>query len=103
MAKRNKFSVRLLRAAEEDFTEIIDFISADNRNSAIKLADSFDKVFEKLEDYPYLGKIPNEFELARSGYRYLIHSNYIIFYKIENEVVLIYRIIHGARDYKKIL
>lgn len=103
MAKRNKFGVRFLRIAEEDLNEILDYIALDNFRSALKLADSFDKVFARLADHPYLGKIPDEFELANARYRFLVHDDYIIFYKIESENILIHRILHGARDYKNIL
>ncbi|MBL7995484.1 type II toxin-antitoxin system RelE/ParE family toxin, partial [bacterium] len=38
-----------------------------------------------------------------AGYRYLIVDNYLIFYTIEEETIFVHRIIHGARDYRRLL
>lgn len=102
MAQRN-YEVKLLRIAEEDLNEIAEYVSTDSPASADKLLDRFENAFANLSRHPYIGKAPNESELARLGYRYVVLGNYLIFYKIEQETVLVYRIIHGARDYKKII
>ena len=41
----NKFKVRLLNIAEEDFTEIISFIAADNPTAADAMANNQDHFF----------------------------------------------------------
>ena len=40
---KNNFSIRLLSIAEEDLTEIISFIAADNTKAASNLADKIEK------------------------------------------------------------
>ena len=45
----------------------------------------------------------NDDELLRLGYRYLIALDYLIFYKIEGNTIFVYRILHGARNYKSLL
>ena len=102
MSKSN-FSVRLLSIAEEDFTEIISFIAADNVNAASNLADKIEKNLELLSDNPLLGKPPSDSDLKLLGYRYLIIENYLIFYTIEQRTIFIHRILHGARNYKSLL
>jgi toxin ParE1/3/4 len=37
------------------------------------------------------------------GYRYLIVADYLVFYTFEEQTVLVHRIIHGARDYLRLL
>jgi len=98
-----KHTVRLLRVAEDDLSEIIGFIAADNRGAAEKMLVNIERLLMSLSAHPYLGKIPKEEELAQWGYRYLTMANYLIFYTVSNTTVLIHRIIHGARDYSRLL
>ena len=102
MSKSN-FSVRLLSIAEEDFTEIISFISDDNSKAAANLADKNKKNLELLSENPLLRKSPVDSDLKLLGYRYLIIENCLIFYTIEKRTILIHRILNGARNYKSLL
>ena len=100
---KNNFSIRLLSIAEEDFTEIISFIAADNSKAAENLASIIEKNLELLSDNPLLGKSPSDSDLKLLGYRYLIIENYLIFYTIEQRTIFIHRILHSARNYKSLL
>jgi len=102
MSKSN-FNIRLLSIAEEDFTEIISFIAADNSKAAENLANKIEKNLELLSDNPLLGKSPSDSDLKLLGYRYLIIENCLIFYTIEKRTILIHRMLHGARNYKTLL
>lgn len=99
----HKLTVKLLRIAEDDLVEIITFIAEDNAAAAEKLADKIETRLARLANHPALGKIPAEEELARLGYRYLVVDNYLVFYTVSAQTVLIHRIIHGARDYANLL
>jgi toxin ParE1/3/4 len=98
-----KYTLRLLRAAEDDFNEIITYISAENRAAAEMITTKIEQNLIRLSFYPYLGKVPKDEELSRLGYRFLVVENYLIFYTIEGQTILIHRIIHGARDYLSLL
>ena len=100
---RNEYLIRLLRLAEEDLNEIILFTAQDNPLAAEKMATSIEKNIQMLASHPLLGKVPKESELAGAGYRHLIVDNYLIFYTIEEETIFVHRIIHGARDYRRLL
>ena len=99
----NEYFVRLLRLAEEDLNEIILFIAQDNPAAAENVATKIEKNLLTLSTHPHPGRVPNEAELAGAGYRYLIIDNYLIFYTIEEETIFVHRIIHGARDYRRLL
>lgn len=101
--KAHKATVRLLSIAEDDLAEIIAYLAAENLAAAEKLADKIETRLSQLADYPSLGRIPAEEELARLGYRYLVIDNYLLFYTLTTKTVLIHRIIHGARDYLNLL
>jgi len=40
---------------------------------------------------------------ARQGIRRYLHRNYLVFYHIEADRVVIIRVLHGARDYESVL
>lgn len=50
-----------------------------------------------------LGGTLREEDLARMGYRYLVVGNYLVFYILGSDTILVHRIIHGARDYLALL
>lgn len=99
----DKYQIRLLRIAEEDLTEIISFIAADNSIAANSIADKIEKNIELLSENPMLGRIPRDEDIKNLGYRYIIVQNYIVFYTIEERTILIHRILHGARNFKTLL
>ncbi len=99
----DKYQVRLLSIAEEDFTEIISFIAAENPTATDAIAKKIEKNLELLSENPKLGRIPREDEIRNLGYRYLIIQNYLIFYTMEEKTIFIHRILHGARNYRSLL
>ena len=96
---RIKYTVRFLRIAEDDFAEIITYISADRASAAEALVKKIEKNLKLLSQNPHLGRVPKEDELAKLHYRYFIVENYLIFYTIEGRTIYIHRLLHGARDY----
>ena len=98
-----KFVVRLLSVAEEDLSEAITFIAADNPDAALALADKIEKSLDDLASHPRMGRVPDDPNLMQMGYRYLVVENYLIFYVVEARVVIIHRILHGARNYRDLL
>lgn len=99
----DKFQIRLLSIAEEDFTEIISFIALDNPDAAVQTANNIEHHLELLSENPFLGRLPRDIDIRNLGYRYIIVQNYLIFYTIEEKIIFIHRILHHARNYKKLL
>jgi plasmid stabilization system protein ParE len=100
---KSKFSIRLLSAAEQDFNDIVEYVLLENPSAAITISDAIAKNLNLLANNPQLGRVPNDEELLRMGYRYLVVFDYLIFYKNEAHTIFVYRIIHGTRDYKSLL
>jgi plasmid stabilization system protein ParE len=96
---RFKYDVRLLRIAEDDFSEIVTYISADRPSGGEALARKIEKNLILLSKNPHLGRVPKEGELARLHYRYLVVEDYLVFYTNEGRTIYVHRILHGARDY----
>ena len=59
-----------------------------------------DKIGE-LKEYPQLGPVWYLENNIDSGFRFLRCDNYIIFYQITKETILIVRILHRLQDYVK--
>ena len=60
----------------------------------------FDRAFSLLRDHPHAGADTPEFGEA---YRCLVHQKHRIFYTVENDWVLIVRVLHHARDVRTAL
>lgn len=73
------------------------------QSAAEATANKIEKSLSNPAAHPFLGKVPDEGELAGLGYRFVVVQNYLIFYTIEGHVILVHRIIHGARDYLSLL
>lgn len=98
-----KYIIEYLLIAEKDLTEIIEYVQLDSPQSALNLLDEIDSTISKLEDFPYLGKMPRDARLQYLNYRILIVSSYLVFYVVKDNIVEIRRIIHGKRKYDFLL
>jgi plasmid stabilization system protein ParE len=52
---------------------------------------------------PLRGAIPRDARLARTGYRFLEHSPYLVFYKVRGRAVVVCRVLHGRRAWWTLL
>jgi toxin ParE1/3/4 len=96
-----KYQINLTEAAEQDLTEMADYIAGENPPAALKVIVRIEKNILKLEDFPLIGVVPRIRRLARKGYRILIVDDYLIFYIIiNNEIIEIQRVLSGKRDYR---
>lgn len=97
--------LRINPLARKDLLEIKEYITEEldspnaAENTLIKIAESY----EKLKDFPYMGiELSSKIDIV-TDYRYLISGKYIIFYKIDDVYVSIYRVLYAKRDYTRIL
>lgn len=100
-----KYDVELLPAAYADLDEIFDYIMADNPQAAagMLVLDSIVQSLRRLENFPYSGAPLLERSLKKFDFRMVIAEPYIAFYRFIDNKVLIYRILHGARNYPHLL
>jgi toxin ParE1/3/4 len=93
---------RVAPEAENDLDDIWCYIA---RSSSLEIADRFTEFltdrFYLLAKNPYIGRRRDD-EL-RPGLRSFPVRNYIIIYRIEDERVLILRVLRGSRDFKALL
>ena len=101
--KQPECEIRLLQVAEDDLREIINYIAVDNPAAAMALLEKIENSLSGLISFPLLGKIPAEEALAGMRYRFLTVNNYLVFYTVEEQIIWVHRIIHGARNYISLL
>jgi toxin ParE1/3/4 len=97
----SKYRIRYTEIAVEDLDLIFDYISADNRNAALKMLERLKTGIERLADKPRLGGVlpTNDSSLVESGYRYLVIEPYIVFYRISEQEVRVGRVLHSRQDW----
>ncbi len=90
--------VYLTDEAEGDLERIGDYIAQDNPGRALSF------VRELREKCITLADMHNMFPLVpRYGIRRRVHGNYMIFYRVETNQVVVVHILNGAMDYATIL
>lgn len=90
--------------ARQDLFEINSYISAIllNPTAAKQMIKGITAKLRTLEQFPAIGKMV-ELEESSITYRYLLCGSYIAFYHIENDLVLVDRILYSRRNYLKLL
>lgn len=99
----HRYQVRVSCPAQIDYYQIIDYLIERSPRAAENFEEKLDKLLERLENSPFFGKLPPYEELCAEGYRMAILGKYLVFYIVQGSTVEVHRIIHGARDYLKIV
>lgn len=94
----------LTAAARQDLKEIHQYISSSLRNptAAKNVVQKIISQIRSLTDFPDMGTILFV-EESPIPYRYLVGGNYMSFYHIQKDSVIVDRILYGRRDYLQIL
>ena len=93
--------------AKSDLREIAISIAelAKDKNIAIRYVKELQESTKILETFPESGAIPRDRILKSSGYRFIAHKDYMLFYlyeKAENRVYIM-AVFHGKRDYMRVM
>jgi plasmid stabilization system protein ParE len=93
--------VELSAEAERDLESIGDWIARDNPERAASF------VAELVEVCLGLAEFPDRFALVPRyedrGVRHRVHGNFLIFYRVEHDKVVVIHILRGASDYSGLL
>jgi toxin ParE1/3/4 len=83
------------RVAEDDLESIADYIAADNPRRALSFLQELRAHCSRITGAPLAW--PARPELG-SGIRSSAFGRYVIFFRIDDNMLLIVRVLHGARD-----
>lgn len=93
--------VHLSAEAEYDLEVISDYIARDNPARALSFLQELRSKCLGLADMPERFPLVPRYEAT--GVRRRCHGDYLIFYRVEAEKVIILHILHGAQNYNTIL
>lgn len=87
----------LAREAETDLDQIWLYIAQESGNTDIadRFVDRATALFLRIAAEPYLGRRRDE---LRAGMRSFPFGNHLVFYRVQEDTVLILRVLHGRRD-----
>lgn len=85
----------VVQAAQRDIDMIGSFIAQDSPSSARSFIDRLTDCFERLRVTPGIGSKRDELQHGLLGRAF---GNYIIYYRVIDEYLLIQRVVHAARD-----
>jgi len=94
-----KYKVEFLQPALDDLEEFVLYLAKDSIDAALKMHDEIITQTKKLQTFPKLGREVPDRKMSESGFRMLIISPYIAFYRLVGDVIYIYRVLHGMRNY----
>ena len=91
--------------AVKDLKKIGDYIAQQHKapKTALNSIRKIKARISELEEFPLLGKPLSAVVAVDTDYRFLGCGSYLAFYRLQNDNVLIDRILHGRQDYISIL
>lgn len=100
-----RYKLVYLPSAKADILDIVQFhTNKVGSNSAREIYRVIRATINNLRDFPMMGQIHPDSELAVQGYRKLVLTKtYVSVYKIIDNTVTVYRVVNGAIDYPKLL
>ena len=98
MKYRIQYSKAAIRDLDRIWMEVFD-ASKDYDITEQYITDLMDKV-ETKSDYPESGS-PPFYEDSITGYYFIVFKAYIAFYRVENDKLLVDRVLYGQSDYMR--
>ena len=88
--------------ARDDLTQIVSYIAKDSPENAHAIFEEIKHAVGQLSVFPESGIFPKDIYIKSAGYRMLVVKKFLVFYKIQDDTILIAAIIHGAQNYKNL-
>lgn len=97
--------IRLSPIAVRDLKEIKNYIEQDlsNPTAAQNVVKKIIKDYTRLEAMPNIGISLSNKVSFETDFRFIVSGNYLVFYKIDNEFISVYRILYSRRDYLRLI
>ena len=97
------YNIEFLPIAYSDLDNIFDYIILDSIKEANVMLEKIMNSLDRLKQFPLSGKKLIHNSLNYYNFRIIIVNPYVIFYRFMDDTISIYRVLHGASDYMKIL
>jgi toxin ParE1/3/4 len=91
---------RISRLADADIERICDHIATGNPAAADRLDEQIHQAIQLLAEFPGLGH--TRADVKDKGYLFRAVGNYVIAYRVEQQELVVVRVVHGTRDFRKL-
>jgi toxin ParE1/3/4 len=93
--------VRRRQVFVADLTSAYSYLADRNPKAADRLLDEVEVTVELLATFPMLGRSRNALRRGVRSIR-LRRFPFIVFYRVEDDAVVLLRVVHAARDHKRL-
>ena len=101
------FQVKFTDTAKEDLRDIAIYIADQSKDKkiAINFVNELRDKTKTLEHFPEIGALPDDRIMKNSGYRFLVHKDYLIFYHYipKDETSYILAVFNSKKDYSRVM
>jgi len=97
------YKLTYLQKAMDDLGELYLYISQNSGQAADKMISKTLTSIKNLETFPFAGSSVNDKMDVKGNYRIIIVKPYLVFYRIIENDVIIYRVLHERRYYQVLL
>jgi plasmid stabilization system protein ParE len=91
---------RISRTANADIARIWDHIAEHNPDAADRLEEQIHRAIHLLAKFPGMGH--TRADVADKRYLFWAVGNYIIAYRVVQQELVVVRVVHGARDFRRL-
>jgi plasmid stabilization system protein ParE len=97
------YKLRILTHAQKELEDIARIhLELVGPASARGITDRIYGALERLTTFPLSGALPKDRQLRGAGYRFVVTGKYLCFYRLIEDTVYVYHIVHGATDYPQL-
>lgn len=93
--------------AKSDLLDIVRSLAEISKDKAlaVRFVRELQQETARLEQFPESGAVPRDRVLKSSGYRFLVHGDYLLFYLYEKEknAVYVMAVFNGKRDDMRVM
>jgi len=101
------YKILFTDTAKSDLRQIALYIAdqSKDKNIAIRFVNELREKTKILETFPESGAFPKDYILRSADYRFLVHKEYMIFYRFDKEEKTSYvlAIFNSKRDYMRVM
>ena len=91
--------LRISNAARADLLDIWTYVAENNGDAADHLIDEITTTFQTLLGHPKMGRRRDEFDAPIRSFPV---RKYVIYYRLRDDGIEIYRVYHSARDVERL-
>lgn len=91
---------RISRRANIDIERACDRVAEHNPAAAERLDEQIHRAVQFLAEFPGTGHTRTD--VADKRYRFWVVGSYVIAYRVEGTELVVIRVLHGARDFRKL-